>query len=74
LEEFGMTAKIIDDVLNDPTISDWLKWALRSALNRDPLDVTNDAELLFFILSTRLGELFAEHTPPELQNDNCVPL
>ncbi len=33
-----MTAKIIDDVLNDPTISDWLKWALRSALNRDPLD------------------------------------
>jgi hypothetical protein len=74
LEEFGMTAKIIDDVLNDPTISDWLKWALRSALNRDPLDVTNDAELLFFILSTRLGELFANYEPPELQNDSCVPL
>lgn len=58
-----MTAKIIDDVLNDPTISDWLKWALRSALNRDPLDVTNDAEILFLILSTRLGELFAEPAP-----------
>ena len=69
-----MTAKIIDDVLNDPTISNWLKSALSSALNRDPLDVTNDAEILFFILSTRLGELFAEHTPPELQNDSCVPL
>ena len=68
-----MTAKIIDDVLNDPTISDWLKWALRSALNRDPLDATNDAEILFLILSQRLGELFAEHTPPELQN-GCVLL
>ena len=69
-----MTAKIIDDVLNDPTISDWLKWALRSALNRDPLDVTNDAEILFLILSQRLCELFANYQPPELQNDSCVPL
>ena len=69
-----MTAKIIDDVLNDPTISNWLKSALRSALNRDPLDVANDAEILFFILSTRLGELFADHAPPELQNDSCVSL
>jgi hypothetical protein len=73
LEGFGMTAKIIDDVLNDPTISDWLKWALRSALNRDPLDVTNDAEILFLILSQRLGELFAEHAPQNLINV-CVPL
>ena len=68
-----MTAKIIDDVLNDPTISDWLKWALRSALNRDPLDVTNDAEILFLILSQRLGELFAEHEPHNSINV-CVPL
>ncbi len=68
------TEKLIDEVLNDLANSDWLKSALGSALNRDPLDATNDAELLFFILSTRLGELFAEHTPPELQNDSCVPL
>ena len=69
-----MTAKIIDDVLNDPTISHWLKSALSSALNRDLLDATNDAEMLFFILSRRLGELFANYEPPELQNDICVPL
>ncbi len=69
-----MTAKIIDDVLNDPTISDWLKSALSGALNRDPLDATNDAEMLFLILSRRLGELFANYEPPELQNDSCVPL
>ena len=69
-----MTAKIIDDVLNDPTISNWLKSALGSALNRDALDATNDAEILFFILSRRLGELFANYEPPELQNDSCVLL
>lgn len=65
--------KLVDEVLNDPTISHWLKSALGSALNRDPLDVANDAEILFLILSQRLGELFAEHTPPELQN-GCVLL
>ncbi|MEI6746898.1 MAG: hypothetical protein WCL34_13125 [Methylococcaceae bacterium] len=68
------TQKLIDDVLNDPTISHWLKSALSGALNRDPLDATNDAEMLFFILSRRLGELFANYQPPELQNDSCVPL
>ena len=68
------TNKLIDDVLNDPTISHWLKSALGSALNRDPLDATNDAEMLFLILSRRLGELFANYQPPELQNDSCVPL
>lgn len=67
------TEKLIDDVLNDPTISHWLKSTLKSALNRDPLDATNDAEVLFLILSRRLGELFAEHKPHEIQN-NCVPL
>jgi len=65
--------KLIDNVLNDPTVSHWLKSALSGALNRDLLDATNDAEMLFLILSQRLGELFAEHTPPELQN-GCVLL
>ena len=69
-----ITAKLIDDVLNDPTTSHWLKSALGSALNRDLLDAPNDSEMLFLILSRRLGELFANHEPPELQNDSCVPL
>ncbi len=53
---------IIDEVLNDPTTSDWLKWALRSALNRDILDATNDAEILFMILSARLNAIFHENS------------
>lgn len=67
------TEKLIDNVLNDQTISNWLKFALRSALNRDPLDATNDSEMLFFILSQRLGEFFGEPPSYDLQN-GCVPL
>lgn len=68
-----MTAKIIDDVLNDPTISHWLKSALGSALNRDILDATNDAEILFLILSQRLNAIFYENSDLIAESD-CVSL
>jgi hypothetical protein len=48
---------IIDDiqaVLNNPSTSDWLKWALRSSLHRDPVDATNDAVMLEKLLQARL--------------------
>ncbi len=63
----------IDEILNDPTTSDWLKSSLRGALVRDPLDVTNDAEILFLVLSVRLGEMF---TNALASNGliGCVPL
>ena len=64
----------IEEILNDKSASNWLKSSLRSALARDVLDAANDAEMLFFLLSRRLGELFANYEPPELQNDSCVPL
>lgn len=62
----------IEEVLNDDTASDWLKWALRSALNRDILDATNDAELLFMILSTRLNAVLAYNEPAS--DWDCSPL
>ena len=34
---------LVDKVLHDPASSRWLKDALRGALQRDPLDVLNDA-------------------------------
>ena len=37
-------------VLSDPCASLWLKQALRSALNRDPVDAANDAEVLLRLL------------------------
>lgn len=63
--------KVIEEVLNDVTTSDWLKSALRSALSRDMLDAANDAEFLFAILSKRLNAIFHEHSEIIAE---CVPL
>ena len=43
-----------EEILDDPTASDWLKGALRSALKRDPVDALNDALLLAATLEERL--------------------
>lgn len=43
----------IDDVLQDPVTSRWLKAALEKALTRDPVDALNDA-LLLAVLVERL--------------------
>jgi len=39
-----------EEVLADPTASDWLKNALRSAIERDPVDAADDAEALAQLL------------------------
>lgn len=43
-----------ENILDDPAASFWLKNALRSALDRDPVDASNDAELLVVALKERL--------------------
>lgn len=45
------TQKRINAILDDPGTSYWLKHALAAALTRDPVDASNDAELLAAILS-----------------------
>jgi len=40
-------------ILNDPAASDWLKLALVSALERDPVDAAADAEVLAAVLRER---------------------
>lgn len=44
---------MINNILNDPLASNWIKDALRSALDRDPIDAANDAELLASLLASR---------------------
>ncbi len=41
-------------VLNDPAASNWLKVALKTALQRDPVDAANDAAFLGDILNQRV--------------------
>lgn len=41
-------------ILKGPGTSNWMKVALSTALNRDPVDAVNDAELLALVLNKRL--------------------
>lgn len=55
----------------DPSASQWLKSSLRSALQRDPVDAANDAELLALILAKRAVDLQGQalanmQTPPTI--------
>ncbi len=50
----------IPQLLADPGLSDWFKRALRSALERDPVDAANEAELLCDVLDQRARAVAAE--------------
>ena len=50
----------VDELLNNPSVSFWLKDALTTALNRDPVDALNDAELLTEALKNHVEEVLNE--------------
>lgn len=58
----------IQDVLNDPTASNWLKDALRSAMDRDPVDAANDAEILAVLLDNRSKGILQAEMPHGMLN------
>jgi hypothetical protein len=49
----------IRQILSGPGTSHWLKDALTSALDRDPVDAVNDAELLAMVLGHRADHIQA---------------
>ena len=58
----------IATVLNDPSVSCWLKRALWSALNCDPVDVAKDCEHLSALLGNRADRMLSA-TIKELGGD-----
>lgn len=46
-----------DKILVDPSASDWLKTTLNAALERDPVDAVNDAEILLKALIEKLDAI-----------------
>lgn len=48
---------LIEEVLNDPAASNWLKNALMAALQRDAVDAANDSALLAALLDRRADAL-----------------
>jgi hypothetical protein len=47
----------LEEILADPTASNWLKDALRTAVERDPVDAANDARFLSEWLEDRLFDI-----------------
>ena len=58
-----MKIKHVNEFLEDPATSDWFKMALRSALERDPVDAANDAEVLFSVLRSQCNMLLNHNGP-----------
>ena len=52
IPDAGQPSKVIQEVLDDPAASNWLKDALRAALRRDPVDAANDSAFLAELLDT----------------------
>jgi hypothetical protein len=59
-KDFAADLPSIEDILRDPAASLWLTAALRTALERDPVDAANDAEVLFRVLDARLRTLLEQ--------------
>jgi len=51
----------VHELLSAPDVSYWFKNALRSALQRDPVDAVKDAELLAEVLRGWLADVFSAH-------------
>lgn len=54
---------LAEAALSDEATSDWLKGALREALERDPVDALNDALFLAGILEDRLRSMLGLDDP-----------
>jgi hypothetical protein len=50
-------AHTADDILRDSATSNWLKSALKTALERDPVDALNDSLVLSALLEAHLRDI-----------------
>lgn len=53
--------QLIARILSSPSTSNWLRNAMLSALDRDCVDASRDAQLLATVISTRTDELLTHH-------------
>ena len=61
-----MALPTIEQVLASPATHYWLKDALQSALTKDPVDASYDAELLAKLLRARLDSILGQ-THPDIE-------
>ena len=51
-----MRENLIGRMLNDPSVSHWVKEKYRESLDRDPMDAFGDAKLLTAMLRERMDD------------------
>ena len=54
-----ITTPTAEEIIAMPDCSTWLRNSLITALNRDPIDAANDAEMLALVLAARAGAIMA---------------
>lgn len=65
IDPSGGRTPTVDEVRDDPAASRWLKTALQTALERDPVDAANEAEVLARVLAVHAeGVLAKARTQP----------
>jgi hypothetical protein len=66
----------IKPILDNPSLSYWVKNAITSLNERDPLDAFHDAKILLQFASEKLQivcpEMFQEETSPQPQPKNII--
>jgi len=69
----------IEEVLADPATSHWLKSSLKAAIERDPVNAANDADVLACLISDRYAEMLEcaaleVKTQHEMDEDDVIDL
>jgi hypothetical protein len=60
-------------VVNDPAASDWLKETLMEAVDREPLEAEQDAEVVFKICQLRAAVVHGGSTVSAATDKSAVP-
>lgn len=63
------TSAKAEDLIADPSTSQWLRDALRTALSRDPVDAANDVEILAAVVVSLCDESLAEQVSAKSRLD-----
>ncbi|MEP2164176.1 MAG: hypothetical protein ABJ256_04235 [Nisaea sp.] len=63
------TSAKAEDLIADPSTSQWLRDALRTALSRDPADAANDAEILAAVVVSLCDESLAKQVSAKSRLD-----
>jgi hypothetical protein len=63
---YQSTDALVEGICSDPSTTFWLKEALLTLLQRDPVDAVNDSRILADIMQSRLDEVLQQSQQRQL--------